>query len=821
MGVIKKDCFNLLGLLFVVSLWFANCKEAVYFNLTVVGSTCSLPSFPQSLPLPVCPSTSNATLEDAKAIAWQYAPVVYTHPLERYHLQSPDIWYNKSELFLWDVRPEGNSTYDGIQTLNDEETNTIQTTLLLPRSFVSLLNSTQLSEEEIDQLLVGAPFDENGLSTANVYYTVAEFSPSLWLFTYHLYYAWNGCSNQAFVLNLDGELQQLDYLMCPTGVHESDWCRVSVLVCKSDGALMQAAYSQHAWMEIRDCQAGQCPLEDGHPVAYAGLDGHGNYYEESPLAVYAYFNGSSVKDGKYFSLDNFGGVYIGDRAKRDPDRMFQPTQDNIKYLPTIDEIFAENKTEEFEWALYSGQWGAPLKSGVELTFTCINKEQTAMETCNQTEALNILNTTLRFASVLPFVQQAEFGNLDAYYIESPGNSSFAKYPAITGPLYRTYTYEWLPQRSAPIFSQNLSTLVCPEDIETLDPVPEESFKGADVDTIINYLWGISLGAVLFSLLMIVLLWLPVFLDPREHVRHLIASTKSGLIALGGKAVGVAAGLAGATSKSFEHRDELEPVPSKEEEKIILVPQETRMTNRSIVWATLGTLILIPGFVLLILGTEQMWTSSIVSAAADATGNTIAGTLKILVLVGLLLLVLLDAVAIVIVLFAEDKYIHIGKWRMRNYLGGRKWLLRNALNIHLICAGLMLFAITICAILFSLGWIVLIAQVALRIICSNLTKITVSGISLSQVCVTIPIVSSEEICGWEVLQTCGEITNMGVRYILFGGILLLWAHLVFLIMLMMSLSQWYEYKIHWQGGGGNVKNLEKPLDAVDNNVPVVV
>lgn len=33
-------------------------------------------------------------------MAWQFAPVVYHHPLEKYHLIDPREWYNASELYL-------------------------------------------------------------------------------------------------------------------------------------------------------------------------------------------------------------------------------------------------------------------------------------------------------------------------------------------------------------------------------------------------------------------------------------------------------------------------------------------------------------------------------------------------------------------------------------------------------------------------------------------------------------------------------------------------------------------------------------------------
>jgi hypothetical protein len=50
------------------------------------GDSCTTPMPPQHLPLPRC-EPSNATLEDAKQLAWTVAPRVHFHPLEPWHLQ--------------------------------------------------------------------------------------------------------------------------------------------------------------------------------------------------------------------------------------------------------------------------------------------------------------------------------------------------------------------------------------------------------------------------------------------------------------------------------------------------------------------------------------------------------------------------------------------------------------------------------------------------------------------------------------------------------------------------------------------------------------
>ena len=127
-----------------------------------------------------------------------------------------------------------------------------------------------------------------------------------------------------------------------------------------------------------------------------------------------------------FSNTNIGGVYIGDRTLHDPAKRFYPTPDNVIHIPALPDIFAqvsgpggraagagrgcfgqlrafvgsthshtagcwcwcspepalaistapqlEENDTEFEWALYSGQWGAPLMTPA-WNLTCLFDER--------------------------------------------------------------------------------------------------------------------------------------------------------------------------------------------------------------------------------------------------------------------------------------------------------------------------------------------------------------------------------------------------------------------------------------------------------------
>ena len=320
-------------------------KASVHKVSTSNTTHCTVPNPPVKPTVIQCAPNTTATLEDAKAMAWKYAPVLKFHPLELYHLESMNEWFDSSSIYLTDFKEYPNSSYNFIvanQTNRD---------LLGPRTFATLLNST--SDTEVarrEKVLAGAPFVD-GKSTADMFYTVTDYSDSLWMYNFNLFYSWNGCSNQNVALSFNGTTDVQGYLMCPAGVHEADLERMSMLVCKSDQKIKQIAYSQHAWNEVRNCQIeGQCPLDEetGNPISYVALEGHGNY-PESPgtgFHVYTYY-GSSI-DG--FPLNNIGGVYIGDRTGDDPEKTFIPTPENVKYIPPLWEIQDPNSgINQSEW----------------------------------------------------------------------------------------------------------------------------------------------------------------------------------------------------------------------------------------------------------------------------------------------------------------------------------------------------------------------------------------------------------------------------------------------------------------------------------------
>jgi len=286
-------------------------------------------------------------------------------------------WYNASTIFLTDFKPYPNSSFNFI------EANQTNRALLGPKTFASLLNSTKIPNQERQTLLDGAPFDADGRSTAPLYYTVEDYSDSLWLYNFNFFYSWNGCSNQIVSLSFNGSLDTERYIMCPAGIHEGDLERVSMLVCKSDLKIKRMAYSQHAWTEVRNCEIeGDCPFDEatGNPITYVALEGHGNYPTNDGFHVY-FYQGSEL--GNAVVLDNLGGVYVGDRTGDDPDKTFIPTPDNVVYIPPawgIEEQLALSNDRQWQWAVFPGNWGAPLSES-PLELYCFGDNDTTIAPC--------------------------------------------------------------------------------------------------------------------------------------------------------------------------------------------------------------------------------------------------------------------------------------------------------------------------------------------------------------------------------------------------------------------------------------------------------
>jgi len=177
--------------------------------------------------------------------------------------------------------------------------------------------------------------------------------------------------------------------------------------------------------------------------------------------------------------------------------------------------------------------------------------------------------------------------------------------------------------------------------------------------------------------------------------------------------------------------------------------------------------------------------------------------------------------IFLLFFMRPERFNIGRFSVRNYLGGYRWLNSHVFELYVISLGIVVLALCIAVFFFALGFMMTIVQVAVRLLCKNVMSITVLGQSPLDVCLSLPIFGVERVCGWEAMVVCADMTSMSVgycmnwnkfnsknlsshsifflsffflkkfflqvRYVMLGSLLLIWSHIVWVIVLSIALE----------------------------------
>lgn len=736
-----------------------------------------------------------------------------------------NVWYDASTVFLTDFKPFPNSTYNYI------DANTTNRDLLGPKSFASVLNSTKLTPQEQERILKGAPFVD-GKSTGKIFYTVTDYSDSLWLYNYNLYYSWNGCSNQAVALSFNGTTDVKGYIMCPSGVHEADLERMSMLVCKNDQKIKQITYSQHAWSEVRDCQIeGQCLFDNvtGNPISYVALEGHGNYPENQGGFHVYYYMGSSVEG---FPLDNIGGIYIGDRTGDDPEKTFIPTPENIVYIPplwAIQEGYQGINPEEWNWAVYPGNWGAPLVQP-PLTLECLNPSQNEYVQCDENstviQGIYTIANVLNLASLIDSQEMVT----NSYAIKNFTENSTVGYPDITGPMFRAFSYQYISGNTAPILTENVSFLICPKDTESLQVIPTVNQLNASPDTIVSYLIGITLGTLLFSIVLVFLLALPSVLDKTLAVQGYVATKYQKMKRNPGPVVEQKDRENSADNDEQEIDISLSNQESCRDVSIrssasstylitmnqVLSPSQLR---RLFVWGMFATCLFIAGLILVAIGLEAMFQRSILTVAVDRlNADSLASALYWLTTGCLIFIMACDVIMFFLIFMFQEKRIRVFQYSVWNPLGGWQWFMNRALSILSLIVGLISVIIALCAVLFGLGLLISIIQLTARVACNGLFSLSIFGNNIQSVCIDISALNIK-ICGWEALQACTSVTTMTVRNIIIGSMLLLWCHILWIIIILALLETYRSHEvlmINLKKAGERSTMAEDDLPQVDSS-----
>ena len=658
------------------------------------------------------------------------------------------------------------------------------------------------------------------------------------MYNFNLFYSWNGCSNQNVALSFNGTTDTQGYIMCPAGVHEADLERMSMLVCKNDQKIKQIAYSQHSWSEVRDCQIeGQCLFDEetGNPISYVALEGHGNYPESPGNGFHVYYYQGSSIDG--FPLENIGGIYVGDRTGDDPEKKFVPTPDNVKYIPPLWEIQEQNgiiNGTSWEWAQFPGNWGAPLVQA-PLKLFCLNRDVSEYVECDESSTTIQAIYTIVNAIGLSSVIQDQEEVTNSFAIQSVTNLTRVPYPDITGPMFRAFSYQFVAGDTAPILTEPVYNLTCPMDVMNLDVIPNVSKLDASADTIIGYLVGITVGTIIFSIILIILLSLPVILDKTSNVQSYVAtkykkyrrSSKADDAEVAvddleypdapeGAIDGVpneygyddvdfdAMGVSNVLNVS-KQASSISMASAASSNSAIIVSVDTVLskgqTDRLIVWGSFASGLFIAGITLTAIGLNAMFNHSILTVAANnLSADSLVSALYWLTTSLSIFIIVCDLVMFFMVFMLNPKQIRLTKTRyIWNPFGGWKWFMNRALTILSVLVGLLSMIIAICAVLFSLGLLITIIQLVTRVACNGIFTLNVFGQSVQTVCLDIPSVGVNNLCGWEALQACGNATDMSVRNLLIGAMMLLWCHTVWLIIMLSILETFRTHQIKMTKG----------------------
>lgn len=90
-------------------------------------------------------------------------------------------------------------------------------------AIASVIQNPDLPMAEKRALIAGAPFDRRGRSGAPMAFSMfEEQAGNAWVFAFHPFYGWNGCSNQAFAQRVSDTVFDVEeYFLCPIGAAPS------------------------------------------------------------------------------------------------------------------------------------------------------------------------------------------------------------------------------------------------------------------------------------------------------------------------------------------------------------------------------------------------------------------------------------------------------------------------------------------------------------------------------------------------------------------------------------------------------------------------
>eukprot|EP01025_Chloroclados_australasicus_P046557 TRINITY_DN51328_c0_g2_i1.p1 TRINITY_DN51328_c0_g2~~TRINITY_DN51328_c0_g2_i1.p1 ORF type:complete len:617 (-),score=76.94 TRINITY_DN51328_c0_g2_i1:238-1989(-) len=527
--------------------------------------------------------------------------------------------------------------------------------------------------------------------------------------------------------------------MCPTGVHEGDWERVTVYVCKENEQIRRVQYSQHNWITEYDCPDGKClytetvkhtePGTDNqeieHPVTYSALFSHANYPYASDLWIY-----QSVRVDYLANMDAF---YVIDRTRKDPGKVFIPTPENIVYLPRAE--LMDTSDNDQVWGLYTGSFGGHV-TATKRSVTCMDSNFSEQRAC---ESGTLVGEILRqilgdydYASQLKWTVKVQENKTETI-------------GGITGPLNRDYAYIYNVPRQAPLwdFYTSPKQIQCPFhrfDLEEIQTKPME-FRSVDVS---RFIWGMVLGVVLGGVVLVIVLLAPI-LATRSR-------PEKGYVLLQD----------GEVSAKVRVTDVNEPAT---------VTMQHRSINLIVYWMFFAVCLYIAGVVVISIGVNDLFDALQKVKYLGIWDDIRSALITLLVLMGFF-----DLVIIVISLFVNtsQQVMFCGvRVPCSSCAGKCAW------QLHAVCAGVCGIVINVSLLIFGFGFLVWVGRLVLSKGCHVMFKV-INELEVGNVCLDLTNVGLEMYCGEQLAAFCNEWNELRVGLISWGSFPLLLSHLMIMI-----------------------------------------
>jgi len=428
------------------------------------------------------------SISDMDALAQQYAPVIFFHPLEPYTLANvPDTF---DDPLAGSIQLNG----DFVTQYDDELQ--MESLFNSSRGLVTGMNGHEyfFQHNLTDDYKSGAGYDEQGRSRASIHYNVFDSGNGTVTFNYYLYYAYNGEANMAVLSSVNNTVQYVPFHLPPFGIHEGDWEAVSVIVCAPNAADADAfnnteddvvqeplavSYRQHGWNQITDCTKGECNFykDTMNPVGFAALHSHATYPVSTENLIY------TTVTIPFFA--NLQGFFVVDRTTfKDAEgayRYFSPNAGNVLQLRDPESLTA---TDADAWQAFAGGWGDRIPIRREPgPPACLNLEQTAFVDCPTAEE----NPVFQFAmEVMGVYNSTRNGGLLKQLTDITGEVGriFSKTSVSPrGPVTKNFYATWLPPVTNTFYLKWPANTTETEFCEQIKTIPDTSRLPVEVKAI--------------------------------------------------------------------------------------------------------------------------------------------------------------------------------------------------------------------------------------------------------------------------------------------------------------------------------------------------